>query len=184
MTRKILAGTVALGMVLLAGCERASPPPPSGHTKAPSQGSGNAADRSKSLSSPPFPNGLLGRELGSLITIRGIVTTDGRKAESGVFWLEVQSVEGVPAEPGVAIALTPHVVGWGERDHGKGPPKLEIGREFELKGYETGAFVGVPNGADDAAGVALPSTDFHFRPHFVVVGGSPLELRPAAPEKR
>jgi hypothetical protein len=67
---------------------------------------------------------LLGRELGSLVTIRGIVTTDGRKAESGVFWLDVQSVEGVSVEPGVTIALAPHVVGWGEQDQGKGAPKL------------------------------------------------------------
>jgi hypothetical protein len=177
-----LACTVAIGIVLIAGCERASPPP--GETKSSSSESGNTAARSKSLSGPPFPNGLLGRELGSLVTIRGIVTTDGRKAESGVFWLEVQSVEGVSVEPGVTIALAPHVVGWGERDQGKGPPKLEIGREFELKGYETGAFVGVPDGADQAAGVVLPSPGFHFRPHFVVVGGSPLELRPAAHEIR
>ncbi|XVJ59232.1 MAG: hypothetical protein HEQ23_07460 [Tepidisphaera sp.] len=176
------AGTVAIGIVVVAGCERASPPP--GETKTSSAESGNGAARSKSLSGPPFPNGLLGRELGSLVTIRGIVTTDGRKAESGVFWLDVQSVEGVPAEPGIAIALAPHVVGWGERDQSEGPPKLEIGREFELKGYETGAFVGVPDGADEAVGVARATTGFHFRRHFVVVGGGPLELRPAVPEQR
>ena len=40
-------------------------------------------------------DGKLGKPFGTVVKLRGVVFTDGRKAESGVPWLSVRSIDGV-----------------------------------------------------------------------------------------
>jgi len=139
--------------------------------------SGPAAD--STLGAPPYPKGRLGKPMGTVVTIRGVVGENRLKAEAGPPLLDVRTIDGVVLEQELHILLAPYFLEWGETyGNGKEPLTLRIGDSFELEGYETGGFVGIPVDAYERAGVVLQTAGFGFRHEFRGFDGRAIDALP------
>jgi hypothetical protein len=107
--------------------------------------------------------GRLGYELGSVISIDGIVADENYRRERedlGEILLRVQAVNGKRLKNEVIFPFMQHGVGSVTR-----PP---VGTTFKFIGYETGAFVGEPDGIFDYV-PRFATTSYHFRTSFYVL---------------
>jgi hypothetical protein len=107
--------------------------------------------------------GRLGYELGSVITIDGLVADENYRRERedlGEILLRVQTVNGKRLKNEVIFPFMQHGVGSVTR-----PP---VGTTFKFIGYETGAFVGEPDGIFDYV-PRFATTSYHFRTSFYVL---------------
>lgn len=117
----------------------------------------------------------LGRELGSVVTIAGVVVEGPTKGYEGGPNLRVQRIGERVSQADVQIPLSqyfPHM----------DLPKFEMGKTYELEGFETGSFVGVSAAAYERAKVMLQTDEFHFSPSFRyyrVRAIPPIDWRPA-----
>lgn len=111
---------------------------------------------------PRQPGGVLGKPLGTYLTIEGEgVLTKGFKIETGT--VSVDTIDGEKLHQPIRILL-----------HNLRNP-LPPGQRFVLKGYETGAMIGVPPAAFQAAAeqgrddVNPSPVDYQWRPYFEVL---------------
>jgi hypothetical protein len=159
-----------------------SPPSPSSGTLTESSAREPAGGISGDSAWSEGSDGKLGKPFGTVVKLRGVVFTDGRKAESGVPWLSVRSIDGVTPTAETAIALHPFYVGWGASHvGGYSLPTLDIGGSFELEGFESGEFVGVPDEAYRRVGIAFATTGFFFRREFMVISAKKIDPLPMSP---
>ena len=120
---------------------------------------------------------LLGRThqpIGTALLLRGKVVRGPDKGYEGGPNLLVQVINGKATQEYLRLPIQPYFREFGDGDL----PKIEIGRTYELKGYESGSFVGVPDGI----GASFQTTGFYFRPFFAVSGGKetpPVRFTPA-----
>ncbi len=106
--------------------------------------------------------GKLHEPLGTVVTIQGlIVDGPGKGYEEGPI-IRVHRVNGRATQEQIRMKAR---VGWTE--FGASLPKLEAGLTLELKGYETGEFVGIPNAALRGLQNIPQTSDYYFSHTFV-----------------
>lgn len=108
--------------------------------------------------------------LGKIVLLEGIAVEGRFKGYEGGPNLRVQRIDGDYTQEDVQIVISPYWSKWGEKTphFGIALPKLEMGQTYEMEGYETGGFVGIPEKAYERAGVALQTSGHYFREYFVV----------------
>ena len=107
--------------------------------------------------------GMLGQPLGTVVTIEGVVVEDDyrrMKEDQGKTLLKVEKVDGVVLEGEVILSLTQYA--W------TSPFLFEPGKRFELVGYESGGFTGIPEEAFDHI-PQVTTTGFGFEVWFQLV---------------
>lgn len=115
--------------------------------------------------------GRLNWPLGRAITVVGVVVEGPFKGYEGGPNLRAQMIHGVAVQEDIQIRLRPYFRDWGEdSDSDEVPPlpKLENGTTYEMEGYETGGYVGIPGEAYEKAGYMLQTTNHYFRTEFIV----------------
>jgi len=86
--------------------------------------------------------GKLHEPLGTVVTLQGVIVEGPSKGYEGGPNICVRRINGLATQEDIQIKLSK---GWTE--FGVDLPKLESGTTLELKGYETGEFVGTPREA-------------------------------------
>jgi hypothetical protein len=121
--------------------------------------------------------GRLGVPMGQMVTIQGVVVESGATGYGGSTRLWVRRIDGRATQAALLIPIHPFGLDeWGSEFL----PFLEPGASYELDGYETGGFVGVPN--DVGRDVYFQTSGFGFTSGFVAARGRGIETRPDAPE--
>ncbi len=129
--------------------------------------------------------GKLHAPLGTPITVEGVVVEGQLKGYEGGPNLRVQRIGGHALQQDIQIRLEPYFHKWGEKisiDEGPSLPELEMGKTYEMEGYETGGYVGVPARAYKKAGLMLQTTGHYFRMDFIVYKArriDPISFQPA-----
>jgi hypothetical protein len=116
--------------------------------------------------------GKLQRPLGTVTTVQGVAVESWFRAYLGVPMLRVQRIGGEAVVSHIEIPLTPDLVNPKE---GPASPRFELGRTYELVGYETGGFEGIPGRAFDEGELVIATTDHHFACRFVILRGAPID---------
>ena len=108
--------------------------------------------------------------LGDIVTIEGVVVEGRFKGYEGGFNLRVQRIQGVATQEDIQTVIDPFFYKWGEKAlvGGDPLPELKIGATYEMEGYATGGYVGVPGEAFKRGAVSVQTTAHYFRETFVV----------------
>jgi hypothetical protein len=123
------------------------------------------------IESPQFRLiGRLGEPLGKVLTLQGVVIDGPSKGYEGGPNLRVQRINGRATLDDILIKLQ---VLFGRLSD------LEVGKTYELKGYQTGEFVGIP---DEANENGAQSTAFHCAIRFMVSRHAKIAAIQWAPE--
>lgn len=128
--------------------------------------------------------GKLHEPLGRVISIKGVAVEGRFKGYEGGPNLRVQGISRSYTQEDIQIAINPYFRDWGEDPPvagKKGLPKLEMGQTYEMVGYESGGFVGVPNEAFEHGVEQIQTTDHYFRQVFVVIQAKRIEPITYAP---
>lgn len=113
--------------------------------------------------------GKLGVELGEVVTVQGFVVDGPSKGYEGGPNLRVQRINGKATQQDIQIRLIPYFTDFGKEGvDGKDLPKLKNGTTYEMEGYETGRFVGIPGEAYKKAGIVLQTAGHHFLTYLTV----------------
>jgi hypothetical protein len=134
--------------------------------------------------------GKLHAPLGEIVHVEGIVVEGPFKGFEGGPNLRAQRIQGQATQQDIQIPLRPYFTDWGKEAYGGGHqslPKLEMGKTYEMEGYETGGYVSVPGKAYANAGFAIQTTGEYFRTELVVYEAKviePLRFTPADFEGR
>ena len=141
--------------------------------------------------------GRTGTPLGTMVTLHGVVRRGGRDIDDvREPVLQVQKINGRASQESIEVPIRPQGTGFGEPhyvlnldapqppkpDLERSLPRLEFGRTYEFRGYETGGFVGAPDEAAYDGGVCRQSRGFYFASEFVVAKGKrvpPIAFSPA-----
>jgi hypothetical protein len=141
--------------------------------------------------------GRTGTPLGTMVTLHGVVRRGGRDIDDfREPVLQVQKINGRASQECIEVPIRPQGTGFGEPhyvlnldapqppkpDLERSLPRLEFGRTYEFRGYETGGFVGAPDEAAYDGGVCRQSRGFYFASEFVVAKGKripPIAFSPA-----
>lgn len=90
--------------------------------------------------------GKLGVPFGKAVTVQGIVGDGPSRGYEGGPNLWVRRIDGQAIQERIRIPLAPYYGEWGKtNDPEDGIPKPELGISYEIKGYETGGYVGIPD---------------------------------------
>ena len=128
--------------------------------------------------------------LGKVVRVEGIVVEGPFKGLEGGPNLRVQRIPGRATQQDIQIQLRPYFTDWGKEAYGGGHhslPTLEMRKTYEMEGYETGDYVGVPAEAYKKAGFAIQTQRYYFRTELVVYRAKviePLHFTPADFEGR
>ena len=115
--------------------------------------------------------GKLGVPLGTIVRVEGVLVEGDLDRKIGAPYLQVHRIDGKPVQQEVRIRIEPYYNEWGKEPlfGAKKLPALVTGALYEMEGYETGAFGGMPEGVWEKAGVAVQSGgDFGFGEHLEV----------------
>ena len=128
--------------------------------------------------------GKLQSPLGDVIQVEGVVVEGPFKGYEGGPNLHPQRIQGHATQRDIQIALSPYFNDWGKEAlaGGHALPKLEMGKTYQLEGFETGGYVGIPGQAYEKAGIAIQTASHYFRTQFIVYKAKliePLRLTPA-----
>lgn len=127
--------------------------------------------------------GELGKPLGSFLTVRGIVVEGPAKGYEDGPNLIVHMINDSATQVPIQIPLSPYL-----NEFGKGTmPAIKAGNSYRLRVYETGEFLGSPDGAFKEAGVVIQTTGFYFKNRLIVLAGEktdPLTWHPGQFEGR
>jgi hypothetical protein len=107
--------------------------------------------------------GKTGRPLGELVTLQGQIVEGPTKGYEDGPTIRVQRINGIATQDDIAIKLEPF---FSKEDHFK---VLKIGTTYELRGYESGKYVGTPGAAMKEAGTILQTTSPYFGVNFVML---------------
>ncbi len=121
--------------------------------------------------------------LGEVVTVEGVVVEGPFKGYEGGFNLRAQCIQGMATQEDIQIAIRPYFNNWGDKAPHGGPalPELKVGATYEMEGYSTGGFVGVPGEAYKKAGVMIQTTGHYFREEFVVIKAKAIKRIVFAP---
>lgn len=114
--------------------------------------------------------GKLNTPFGETITVVGVVADHPNKAGEGPY-LQVRQIAGHPVDKEVEVLLKPYLGEWGKEQSSSGTarlPKLEMGKTYEMEGYETGGYRGSPGDAEKIIGIAAQDYVFGVYEEFVV----------------
>jgi hypothetical protein len=133
--------------------------------------------------------GKLHAPLGDVVRVEGVVVEGEFKGYEGGPNLRVQRIQGKATQKDIQIPISPYFGEWGEdaNSDGESLSKLEMGKTYEMEGYETGGYVGIPAKAYKNAGVAIQTANHYFRTSFHVYKAKviePLRFTPADFEGR
>jgi hypothetical protein len=107
--------------------------------------------------------GNLNVPLGQVVTVEGVVVEGPFKGFEGGPNLRVQRIGGRYIQENIQLVLQPAFQDWGDE-----LPKLELGKTYQMTGFETGGFVGHPPTARNKKGVMIQTTTHYFRLQFAV----------------
>lgn len=122
--------------------------------------------------------GKLGLPLGEVTRVQGIVINDLAKSYEAGLNVRVFRINGVATQAFVQIKLSDY--------YGRDEVPVQPGAAFELEGFETGGFVGLPaeavkRGGAVAQGAGPQTAAHHFVHEFVVIQASEIKLQPFTP---
>jgi hypothetical protein len=128
--------------------------------------------------------GRTGEPLGRMVTLHGVVVRGNRfKGDWSEPVLLVQRINGHATQDCIEVPIRPYATDFGKPyfvanlegpdgpDAERSLPRLEYGRTYEFRGFETGGFVGDPDEAALDGGVCKQRAGFYFTSEFVVVKG-------------
>ncbi|MBS1634617.1 MAG: hypothetical protein JST26_01760 [Bacteroidetes bacterium] len=115
--------------------------------------------------------GQLGKPLGTLLSVRGIITDQHAKGYNSGLNLTVQSINDSAIQEPLTIPLSPY---FGKFGNGS-LPQPEKDSTYQLRVYETGAFVGVPPDAYKEADIDLQTSGFYFQNKLIVLSGKKIK---------
>lgn len=121
--------------------------------------------------------GKLHTPLGHIITIQGIAVEGPFKGYEGGPNLRIQRIEWNYTQEDIQIVIKPFLQEWGEDATAGGEtlPKLEMGQTYEMVGYETGGYEGVPGEAFNHGATLVQTVNYYFRHHFIVTKAKRIE---------
>lgn len=123
--------------------------------------------------------GRLNKPIGELMTLQGVIVDGPQKGYEGGPNLKVQRINGEFLQNPIQIPISPYFGEWGDR----ALLKISTGKTFELVGYESGTFVGIPTAAYKLGGIDLQTSDHHFSSAFHVVRGKEIDPISEPPAK-
>ncbi len=130
--------------------------------------------------------GMLHRPLGTVVRVEGVVIEGRPKGPDSGPRILVQKIDGRATQETIVLPLFPYHGRFGSSmppttpvgdDAATQPaiglqlPKLRMSETFELEGYETGGYIGVPRAAYERAGLLLQTTGFGFYHRFLIYWG-------------
>lgn len=109
--------------------------------------------------------------LGTVVTLEGVVIEGPFKGYEGGFNLRVQKIQGGVTQEDIQIVISPFFYEWGKKDltGGTALPNLKVGDTYEMEGYPTGEYVGVPNEAFERGAEIIQTTHHYFLERFMVI---------------
>ena len=115
--------------------------------------------------------------LGDVVTLQGVVVEGPFKGYEGGFNLRVQRIQGKATQEDIQIAISPFFYKWGEKAEvgGNALPSLKAGTTYEMEGYETGGYVGIPAKAFERGAVVVQTSEHYFREEFVVIKAKAIQ---------
>ncbi|MEZ6189743.1 MAG: hypothetical protein R3C45_00450 [Phycisphaerales bacterium] len=129
--------------------------------------------------------GKLHAPLGEVITVEGVLVEGPFKGNEGGPNLRVQRIQGSAMQEDIQISVTPFFAEWGEEIEGSTAygslgegiklSKIEEGKAYQMTGYTTGWYVGVPNDVMKHTGVAIQTAGHYFHETFVVYRAKVIE---------
>ena len=129
--------------------------------------------------------GKLHASLGKVITVEGVLVEGRFKGYEGGPNLRVQRIQGSATQEDIQISIAPYVAEWGEEVEGSTEygslgegiklSKIVEGETYEMQGYSTGWYVGVPNDVMKHTGVPIQTTGHYFHETFVVYRAKIIE---------
>ena len=122
--------------------------------------------------------GQLGKPLGTMLTVQGIIVDKFSKGYNNGWNLNVQNINDSSIQELITIPVSPYFGKFGD----KPLPKLEKGSTYRLRVYETGEFVGVPTKASEEATIILQTSGFHFQNKLIVLTGEKIKPIKEAPD--
>lgn len=127
--------------------------------------------------------GKLHQPLGKVFVIEGVVVEGPFKGYEGGFNLRVQQIRGSATQEDIQIVIRPFFYKWGDEAivGGDALPNLKIGETYEMEGYETGGYKGVPGEVFDRGAVVVQTTEHYFREEFVVTKAKRIQPIQYAP---
>ncbi len=130
--------------------------------------------------------GRLGRPIGETVTLQGVVVEGPSKGYDGGPNVIVQRINGQATQQFLRIPITPYFGDWGSKggDRKVPLPNLTMGASFELQGYETGRYVGIPEDAFQLAGIMIQTAvGQYFHSEVMVITGAAIEPIHYAPSE-
>jgi hypothetical protein len=115
--------------------------------------------------------------LGTVVQVEGVVIDGLFKGYEGGPNLRAQRIQGQATQEDIQIPMRAYFNDWGKEEFAGGIslPKLENGKTYQMEGYETGGYVGIPGRVYDKAGVAMQTQEHYFRTEFVVYKAKVIE---------
>ena len=115
--------------------------------------------------------------LGKVVTVEGVVVEGPSKGYEGGFNLRVQRIQGRATQEDIQIAIRPYFYEWGKKAEvgGNALPSLKAGTTYQMEGYETGGYVGIPAEAYERGGLMVQTTHHYFREEFVVIKAKAIQ---------
>jgi hypothetical protein len=121
--------------------------------------------------------GKLHAPMGQTVTVQGVVVEGPFKGYEGGPNLRPQRIDGQAMQEDIQICITPYWRTWADwySREKNDLPKLEKGKTYEMVGYTTGGYVGIPGKAYEEAGIPVQTTDHYFREVFEVIKFKPID---------
>jgi hypothetical protein len=122
--------------------------------------------------------------LGEVVTLKGVVVEGPFKGAEGGFNLRVQTIQGRPTQEDIQIPISPFFYKWGEKATvgGHALPDLKAGAAYEMEGYATGGYVGVPGEVFNRGAVIVQTPAHYFREEFVVTKAKAIKQITFSPD--
>lgn len=115
--------------------------------------------------------GELGKPLGTMLTVQGILVDKLSKGYNGGLNLTVQNINDSSIQELITIPLSPYFGELGDKRF----PKFEKGSTYRFRVYETGEYVGIPAAAYEEADIMMQASGFHFQNKLIVLSGEKIK---------
>ncbi|MBL7730117.1 MAG: hypothetical protein JNM88_02990 [Chitinophagaceae bacterium] len=116
--------------------------------------------------------GELGVKLGTIVTVRGFIYEDwGKGYETGPI-LVIQSINDSAIQEFIKIPYSLYFEGMDDK---RFPDKVKPGNTYQFRVYETGGYVGTPDGVYEETKVLTQTTALYFQNNLVVISGKKIE---------